>query len=185
VGCWGWDYAVTSYQWHNYSDFDRDYACIVTSYSNSYTGRSVGAVTGALGRAYNFSSRNMTFALGYPQGSPFAGNGIHVCASTEWYERDTYPGDGQVAKYIGCDMTGGSSGGPWWLNIRSPNLSLEVPALDSSDYTDPGHPGGPYLNGINSHRLSGYVDEMGSSPFRSTSASNESEDIFQACFGYE
>jgi V8-like Glu-specific endopeptidase len=184
-GCWGWRSATTTGYWHTSSNFDRDYACIVTSRTNSTTGRSVGSQTGVLGRAYNWPTRQMTFSYGYPQGSPFAGNGIHTCASTEWYQRDTSSGDGQVAKYIGCDMTGGSSGGPWWLNLRGPNPSLEVSALDNSSYTDPGHPGGPYLNGVNSHRRAGWVDEMGSSQFRGGNAGDgqESEDVFAVCFG--
>ncbi len=83
-------------------------------------------------------------------------------------------------------MTGGSSGGPWWLNLRGPNLALEVRALDNSDLTDPGHPDGPFLNGVNSHRRTGFNNEMGSSEFDGgTSDLNESEDIFAACFNRE
>ena len=166
---------------------DRDYACIVTERSNGVTGQQVGDVTGALGRAFNYSTRQMTVVLGYPAGSPFGGDGIHTCASTEWYQIDQKGGDGQVSKYLGCDMTtAGTSGGPWWLNIRSPNSPHEVPPLDNSDYTDPGHPGGPYLNGVTSHRRFGYVSELASAQFRRTAVDlSESEDIFAICFNYQ
>ena len=185
-GCWGWRFATTTSQCHFSRNLDRDYACIVLDRTNSTTGRSVGSVTGILGRAWNWPTRQMTFVHGYPADPPFpsSGNGIHTCASTEWYQRDTQAGDGQVSKYIGCDMTGGSSGGPWWLNIRGPNQSLEVPAVDGSSLTDPGHPGGPYLNGVTSHRRSGYVSEIAAAQFMGGNAgdSNESEDIFSICF---
>ena len=186
-GCWGWRSATTTSQWHNNRAFDRDYACIVTSLSNSTTGQQVGNVTGALGRAWNWPSSQMTFVHGYPAVFPFpsSGNGIYTCASTEWYERNVTAGDGQVSKYLGCDMTPGSSGGPWWLNIRSPNSSHEVPAVDGSPITDPLHPGGPYLNGVTSHRISGYVSELGAAEFRNTGASGESEDIFASCFAVQ
>lgn len=183
-GCWGWRGWWTTGQWFASGNLDRDYACIYLDRTNGTTGRSVGSQTGALGRAFNWATKQMTIVQGYPAASPFPGNGIYTCASTEWYQRDTQSGDGQVSKYLGCDMTGGSSGGPWWLNIRSPNSSHEVRAVDSSGITDPGHPGGPYLNGVTSHRRVGWVSEIGSSQFRGGNASdnNESEDIFANCF---
>jgi hypothetical protein len=133
----------------------------------------------------------MEMAFGYPQGAPFSGNIIISTTSVEWYEVDMGTGDGQVSKYIGNDQTGGSSGGPWWLNLRAP--SLEVADTDGSEITDPGQGmSGPLLNGVNSHKRcntagcpagSLFTQEMGSPPFRATNNdSNESEDVFAMCF---
>ena len=85
-GCWGWRKFWVTGQWFASGNFDRDYACIILNRTNSTTGRSVGSQTGVLGRAWNWPTKQMTIVHGYPAGSPFAGNGIHTCASTEWYE---------------------------------------------------------------------------------------------------
>jgi hypothetical protein len=129
------------------------------------------------------------FSLGYPQGAPFAGNRLIVTASTEWYQLNRNASEPQLSKYIGNDMTGGSSGGPWWFNLRG---GVEIAAVDASNETDPGQGGSaPYINGVNSHKRctqagcpagSIFVDEMGSPQFRSTAGdNNESEDVFAVC----
>ena len=77
-------------------------------------------------------------------------------------------------QYIGSDQTGGSSGGPWWLNLTSDRV--EIAAVDSSPITDPARGNGaPWINGVNSHKRcsqSGcpaglvFTHEMGSPQFR-------------------
>ena len=120
---------------------------------------------------------------------PFPGHHIVTCASTEWYERDACVGDGQVSKYVGCDQTGGSSGGPWWINIRHPNNAFEYAPRDGSLDTDPGQglSTAPFLNGVNSHRwTNAWVNEIGSPQFiNSPGDTQEAEDIFQSCFAAE
>jgi hypothetical protein len=134
---------------------------------------------------------------GYPAASPFSGYHIILATSPEWYEVNMTSGDGLVSKYMGNDMTGGSSGGPWWMSVG--HNTYEYPDTDGSWATDPGSPGGPYLNGVNSHKrcrngcftpptsTSGtFWQEMGSPQFRNTSGdTDESEDIFASCFAQE
>jgi V8-like Glu-specific endopeptidase len=190
-GCWAGLFSVTSFQWFNASNFDRDYACIVTATTGTIIANSVGNVTGSTGRAWNFPSKQLEVSYGYPQDAPFDGTIIISTASTEWYEIDIGAGDGQVSKYIGNDQTGGSSGGPWWLNVRAP--SGEVADTDGSGITDPAQGNCcPWINGVNSHKRCtaagcppGFVftQEMGSPPFRNTAGdNNESEDVFAVCF---
>jgi V8-like Glu-specific endopeptidase len=190
-GCWNGVSMTTTTRWHTLSDIDRDVGCIVTATTGSRVANKIGNVTGILGRAFNWPTRQATWALGYPQGAPFNGNRLTVATSTEWYQLNRNAGDPQLSKYIGSDMTGGSSGGPWWLNQRSLINGGEAPAVDNSTLTDPGHPGGPFINGVNSHRrcsqagcpaASLFVDEMGSPQFRNTAGDNaESEDVFAVC----
>jgi V8-like Glu-specific endopeptidase len=193
LGCWGGVLAFTSGNWFVNGAVDRDYACIVTSPSNSTTGSPVGNVTGWTGRAWNFPSRQATFSLGYPAAPPFPGYHIIAVVSTEWYEQDMYASDGQVSKYIGNDMTGGSSGGPWWLNMVHPNNAFEYPDTDGSSLTDPAQGNCcPWINGVNSHKRcnqagcppgSVFTQEMGSPQFDNTAADgDESEDVFADCF---
>ena len=134
-GCWPGIVQSTSFQWFTANNIDRDIGCIVTSTVGTTLATSVGNVTGWLGRAWNWPSRQATFAWGYPQGPPFAGNRLITATSTEWYQLDLDPADPQLSKYIGNDMTGGSSGGPWWINHTHSNV--EIADTDASALTDP------------------------------------------------
>ena len=190
-GCWPAILQSTSFQWFSAANIDRDIGCIVTSTVGTMFATSVGNVTGWLGRAWNWPSRQATFAWGYPQGPPFTGNRLITTTSTEWYQLDSDPADPQLSKYIGNDMTGGSSGGPWWINHTHSNV--EIADTDASALTDPAQGGAaPWLNGVNSHKrctAAGctpgniFTQEMGSPQFRNTAADiNETEDVFAACF---
>lgn len=216
-GCWSWSGARVSSGWASQSSVDRDYACIVTAGTGTVVNDKVGNVTGWAGRAWNFASSQLVFSWGYPSGPtwpavpglggegprPFPGYHVIAAVSTEWYEVDMVAGDGQVSKYMGNDMTGGSSGGPWWLSVS--HRTAEYTDTDGLSSTDPPGcgtldspcvPGGPYINGVNSHKrclndcwkpisTAGiYFQEMGSPQFRNTAGdTDESEDIFAWCLG--
>lgn len=194
VGCWNWSQASTSLPWVTSSDLDYDYACIVTSTTGTVISNKVGNVTGWAGRAMNWTAAQPTITFGYPQAAPFSGGTIQQTASTEWYEVDMTLG-GQVSKYIGSDLTGGASGGGWFLSWRHP--TTEVADTDNSSATDPVNNNGPHLNGVNSHKrcrtscftpptatAGTFWQEMGSPPFRDTAAANESEDVFAVCLSH-
>ena len=190
-GCWAGTTLSTSFQWFSASNIDRDIGCIVTRTFGTTINNRVGNVTGWLGRAWNWPSRQSTFAWGYPQAAPFAGNRLITTASTEWYQLDRNPAETQLSKYIGNDMTGGSSGGPWWINHTHSNV--EIADTDASALTDPAQGGSsPWINGVNSHKrcttagcTAGniFTQEMGSPQFRNTGLDiNETEDVFAVCF---
>jgi hypothetical protein len=193
-GCWAWALAVTSGAWHGSGDPDHDYACIVTPLTGTVIANKIGNVTGTAGRAWNWVDvPEITF--GYPQAAPFGGTIIQQTASVDWYNVDFVAG-GQVSKVIGSDLTGGSSGGGWFLSWRHPNA--EVVDTDGNGGTDPaGAQNGPFINGVNSHKRCAvncsspptpttgiFWQEMTSPPFLSTPAIDESEDIFAACLGH-
>ncbi len=185
-GCWSGAGQWETGQWYTSSNFDRDYSCFITAATGTIVNNRIGNFTGTTGRAWNWNNRQHVYAFGYPAGAPFNGTRIIVATSTETYTRDTTSGDGQVSKYIGNDMTGGSSGGPWWLNFQNQNISY--PDVDGSDITNPFQGSGsgrvPYINGVNSHRRTGYLSEIGSPEFHSGASGDntESEDIFSLCF---
>jgi len=193
AGCWGYRGVATTGPWHNSGDWDYDYACIVTSITGSQYAGQVGDKTGMAGSAYNFSSNQPIVEFGYPAQSPFTGTTIQQVVSTEWYEVDMVAG-GQPSKYIGSDLTPGSSGGGWFVSWRHP--TTEFPDTDNSWATDPvGAQNGPFLNGVNSHyrcrvncdrppsTTAGiFWQEMGSPVFRwSDSDINDAHDIFELC----
>ncbi|QKK01480.1 MAG: trypsin-like serine protease [Pseudomonadota bacterium] len=197
-GCWGWSSATTSTQYHNSANVDYDYGCIVTQTTGDTVSNKVGNVTGWTGRAWGGSIFFHQIAMGYPAGSPFPGYHIVACNGTEWYEvQRAGSADGQKSKYIGCDMTGGSSGGPWWFGLRHPNGSFNYPDTDGSNVTAP-WVGSAMIRGLNSHarcqnscytppNASGgtYFQEMGSPYFQSTAAhNNSSESVFEICLNH-
>jgi hypothetical protein len=170
---------------HVGGNVDRDYACFVTRPTGTVHSRSIGNVTGWAGVTANWPARQMVMATGYPQSAPFQGKQIIFTAAPEWYTFDMKFGDGNVSKYIGSDMTGGSSGGSWLLGLRHPRD--EYPDADGSNITDPFAQGGPYVNGVNSHgRVMGGVvfkSEMGSPIFTSSpSDARDALDIINACY---
>lgn len=192
-GCWAATFLATSFQWFSSGNPDRDYGCIVTATTGTTIANRVGDVTGWLGRAWNWPTRQSTFAWGYPTASPFPGNRLITVVSTEWSQLNRNTSEGQLSKYIGSDMTGSSSGGPWWINHT--HSYTEFADTDGSSLTDPGQASGnccPWINGVNSHKRcsqagcpagSVFTQEMGSPQFRNTSSdNNESEDVFALCF---
>ena len=98
---------------------------------------------GALGFAYNEGRVQHWDAFGYPATKPFDGNKIVTC-SAALAAQDDMGDDGPDANGIGCDMTQGSSGGPWVLKLRRGNLLngvtsygyAEMPAARFSPYFD-------------------------------------------------
>jgi V8-like Glu-specific endopeptidase len=150
-GCWAGVTLATSAQWFSSANIDRDYGCIVTSTAGSTINNRVGNVTGWSGRAWTWPSRQATFAWGYPAAAPFSGNRIITAASTEWYQLNRNASESQLSKCIGNDITGGSSGGPWWINMVYSNA--EHVDTDGSNLTDSFQGNiAPLLNGVNSHK---------------------------------
>jgi hypothetical protein len=197
TGCWGVRYVATSSAFFYDADVDYDFACLVASQTGDQFNGPIGDRTGWAGLAYNFASAQPIVQFGYPQGAPFDGTTIQQVASTEWYEVGMTSG-GQSSKYIGSDLTGGSSGGGWLLSWRHP--STEYLDTDNSTKTDPaGARNGPYVTGVNSHRrcrtncgslpsaTTGiFLQEMGSPQFLSSASDNQdASDVFKDCFDNE
>lgn len=194
TGCWGVRDGTTSTAFLQSDDEDYDYACLITNTTGDQFNGPIGDRTGWTGVAYNRATFQPIVQFGYPGDAPFDGKTIQQVVSVEWYELDRTPG-GQKSKYIGSDLTGGSSGGGWFLSWRHP--STEYPDTDGSTVTDPaGAQNGPYLNGVNSHTrcasncgnppttTSGeFWQEMGSPQFlNSTTDNQDASDIFGYCF---
>ncbi len=78
----------------------------------------VGQLLGSLGFLANAPREQHWHARGYPAAAPFDGEHHHTCAAT-WAVNDQPSGDPANPQSIGigCDMTGGSSGGPWIVDL--------------------------------------------------------------------
>lgn len=77
---------------------------------NRRAGTKISNRVGWLGFLWNAPSNTHWTAVGYPQGSPFNGKLQQICQASYAYSAGGAAPD-PIA--IGCDFTGGSSGGPW------------------------------------------------------------------------
>ena len=97
----------------------------------------ISQVTGYLCAAWGGSSLRQWHDFGYPQASPFNGKYQYVCAASRAWQ-DARQGK-PWTNGIGCDMTGGCSGGPW-LWRYAPNSTGAVNCVNSVNsyrYTSP------------------------------------------------
>lgn len=99
-------------------------------------GKKISQVVGWLGFAWNWSRYQHWHALGYPAASPF--NGQLMVDTQASFAYNGSVGCSPAPVGIGCDMTGGCSGGPWVWKFGTGN----------------------YLNGNNSYRRSSKPEEI-------------------------
>jgi len=80
-------------------------------------------VVGGSGTAFN-QARGLTYtSYGYPAAAPFNGETLKSCTGTASDD----PNNPQFGTQgIPCDMTGGSSGGPWFIGIGSDGLQNSI-----------------------------------------------------------
>ncbi len=198
-GCWATTFASTSSQWFDNEDYDRDYGCLVSAPTGSVIAGRMGDITGWAGITYNRGADEQVLSTGYPAAYTFPGYHIITTMAAEWYTRNVDTSHAALSKYIGNDMTGGSSGGGWLLNWE--HASSRYDSRDSTNITDPFQNSGstPVVHGINSHNYCfgsccftnscpapkasmGDIAEMGS-PMFEDNASDDSdvESVYETC----
>jgi V8-like Glu-specific endopeptidase len=121
AGCWGSDTLFVLTTFHNTGDLDYDFGGANASNNGTVQAGMIGNYTGWLGIGLCFTDGPCNInanwvAMGYPQAAPFAGGKLETCASSLGYI-DAATAGGLDSWSIGCDMTGGSSGGPWILGF--------------------------------------------------------------------
>jgi hypothetical protein len=108
-GTWTARTLVTTSAWATQGDINYDAGFAVM---NTLNGAHLTDVVGGQGIAFNLARGLSYEAYGYPQAPPFNGQTIKSCAGTA--QDDIY--GGTQSQRIPCDMTGGSSGGPWFTS---------------------------------------------------------------------
>lgn len=104
-------YAPT--QWSSGGDMTYDTGFAVM---NPLNGKSLADVVGASGVQFN-AARGLTYkSFGYPAAPPFNGESLKSCSGTA--TNDPYNPQFNT-QGIPCNMTGGSSGGPWFIGTSS------------------------------------------------------------------
>jgi V8-like Glu-specific endopeptidase len=130
-------YAPT--QWTTRGDITYDTGFAIVS-SNS--GATLSDTVGASGVAFN-ENRGLTYtAFGYPAAPPFTGETLQSC-----YGAASDDPNGQTeSQGIPCDMTGGSSGGPWFIGSGSSGYQNSVNSFGYSNV--PNTMFGPYWGSV-------------------------------------
>ena len=112
-GIWFADKALTTSQWRGSTNqdvaFQHDVGALVME---PLAGVEIADAVGARGIRFNQSPDQLYDSFGYPAASPFDGEKLWLCDSDPGIQLGT----GSLAFMgIGCDMTGGSSGGGWMV----------------------------------------------------------------------
>jgi V8-like Glu-specific endopeptidase len=126
--------------WLNNHNFKYDQGVAVCN-DNEF-GQTPRAAVGRLGFQWNQKKPLHYNALGYPQAAPFDGSTMQHCQSS-FGHRDTKLGTtGPNPIAIGCDMTGGASGGPWITKYvpGSPGAQNYLNGHNDYKYTSPSQP---------------------------------------------
>jgi V8-like Glu-specific endopeptidase len=146
-GSWTAHMLFTSAGWANNSNLRVDFGVIVVNRRSS-DGATLGSVVGTLGIATGVTDHQHYHVFGYPAarqtvwpGTAFNGNRMWGCQSSAARRVTEEPGSGPAPVAVGCDMTGGSSGGPWIMGLND-------------GYSMGWHVNGGFLNGNVSYRYS-------------------------------
>ncbi len=119
-GKWPARTLIATSQWVNNGDINYDTGFAVVSTLN---GKRLADVVGASGVAFN-QSRGLNYtAYGYPAAAPYDGQRLWSCAGKATNDRIN---SGNTTQGIPCTMTGGSSGGPWFIGTGSNGLQNSV-----------------------------------------------------------
>jgi len=112
-------YAPT--QWVNNGDMTYDTGFAVVAPDSN--GDLLTDVVGGSGTAFN-QARGLTYtSYGYPAAAPFNGETLWSCTGKATAD----PNNPQFATQgIPCDMTGGSSGGPWFIGVGSDGVQNSI-----------------------------------------------------------
>jgi hypothetical protein len=150
-GCWTAAALVTTTAWGN-RDFDEDYGFAVMGVGGRTGATSLDGAVGAYPIAFNLPRPAGVYALGYPAAGKYSGGKtLTYCAGTEI--NDPY---NSTTFGLRCDMTGGSSGGPWLADFGAFDSTNAAPdALTSVNSY--GYSGGPYKGYMFGPRFDAYT----------------------------
>lgn len=119
-GQWAAKALYTPTQWSSSGDIQYDTGFAVVSPLN---GQNLADVAGATGVQFNAARGQDYRSYGYPAAAPFDGQSLVSCTGSA----DNDPTNPQfMSQGISCDMTGGSSGGPWFLGTDSTSYQNSI-----------------------------------------------------------
>ncbi|MFF8832545.1 trypsin-like serine peptidase [Streptomyces sp. NPDC015131] len=137
-GQWTASKTLTTPQWEASEDINHDIGAAVVAPLN---GQKLTAVTGAQGIQFNGGYNKRMYAFGFPAASPYDGSKLIHCSGNS--SKDFLFSQDHS---LGCNMTGGSSGGPWFTGFdETAGTGLQV-SVNSFGYVFlPNRMFGPYF----------------------------------------
>lgn len=118
-GVWAASNELAPQQWVQSENFSYDVGAAVMALNSS--GQELEDVVGARGIAFNQPTQQHFRSHGYPAQSPFDGSKLWACESDFGFPDSPGGGADPPTMAIGCNMTGGSSGGGWVFTDDSGN----------------------------------------------------------------
>ncbi|MCB5168923.1 peptidase [Streptomyces bambusae] len=137
-GQWSATQTFATDQWAASEDINYDVGLAVVAPLN---GQKLSSVVGAQGVLFNGGYNKPMYAFGFPAASPYDGSKLVYCSGNSGkdflFSKD---------HSLGCNMTGGSSGGPWFQSFNeATGTGLQV-SVNSFGYTFlPNRMFGPYF----------------------------------------
>lgn len=121
-GTWSARTTLATPQWTATEDINYDIGAAVV---NQLDGQNLTDVVGGQGVAFNQSRGLAMYAFGYPAAAPYDGSQLIYCSGNTF--------NAFLSNGIGmtCDMTGGSSGGPWFTNFSESAGTGQVNSVNS------------------------------------------------------
>jgi len=137
-GQWTATRTLTTPQWEASEDMNHDVGAAVVA---PLDGKRLTDVVGAQGLQFNGGYNKRMYAFGFPAASPYDGSELIYCSGNS--SKDFLLTQDHS---LGCNMTGGSSGGPWFTDFdEASGTGLQV-SVNSFGYTFlPNRMFGPYF----------------------------------------
>ena len=120
---------VTTSQWSGSGDLNYDVGYAVVSPAG---GTTLTDKVGGQGIAFNQARGQNMYSFGYPAASPYDGSDIAWC-----HGKVANDPLGSSDQGMNCNMTGGSSGGPWFTNYNESTGVGTLNSLNSFKYNLP------------------------------------------------
>jgi V8-like Glu-specific endopeptidase len=137
-GTWTAKQTMATSQWAATENISYDLGAAVV---NPLNGQRLTDVVGGQGIAFNQTRGQNMYAFGYPAGPPYDGSKLIYCSGKVFNE---FLGTGDIG--MTCNMTGGSSGGPWFLQFAEATGAGTVNSVNSFKYNfAPNWMFGPYF----------------------------------------
>lgn len=134
-GTWTARQLTSRNAWINNSDVNQDMGIAIM---NNNSNQTIVSAVGGNGLRWNWGYQVDVTILGYPAQPPFTGESQHYCQGTTWNGHQQ-----QVRAW--CNMTGGSSGGPWLQDYNSSNGLGYINSVVSHRHSNPDQMDGPYF----------------------------------------
>lgn len=125
---------LTTSQWAGSGDFNYDVGFAVVG---TIGGKTLAQTVGTQGIAFSPQYGQTMHSFGYPAASPYDGSDLAWCWGSTI--RDTFGGSSDYG--LNCNMTGGSSGGPWFFGYNETAGTGTQGSVNSFKYT-----GGKFKN---------------------------------------